>query len=610
MHGYVARILLRTTFKNGVLKGLRLVSSHTHQWIQPTGYKTGIHVYNSLSKQKNELVLPKGKYLSWYGCGPTVYDSSHIGHASNYVRYDIIRRILQDFFGLNVCYMMGVTDIDDKIIKRSNELDKEFTAITSFYEREFFQEMSALNILQPSLISRVTDYIPEIVAFISRIIQRGHAYKGTDGSVYFDVARFGVYYKFIPQQEHAQADAKGKKSVEDFALWKVVKPGEPYWESPWGPGRPGWHIECSAMASRVFGSTIDIHSGGIDLMFPHHENELAQSCSYHGVPQWANYWFHTGFLYQSFDSEKMSKSLKNTISVAELLKTYTANQFRMFCMLTHYRNNIEFNSEKMAKAVSLDSKIGSFLQQCDAYVKGQIVGGNISEAETMAMLAENEESFLGHLRDDFHTPLAMEVLFDLISTVNTNLRKADADCRSPGVIAAVQLYVKTMCQKLGFQKKGLKVHDNMSQDSDSMKLREVLDNTVKFRHNVRQFALNQQLPRIDFDNQREYKKCRQNLFLPLLQECDNLRSQLSNCQIRIQDHSGFSSWEFDDTKNNAERAESDPDITGEKSNVLNSSSQGTSAKEVASKSQNDQGQQKSKLTSTDKHSSDSDRTSA
>ncbi|XP_052796624.1 probable cysteine--tRNA ligase, mitochondrial [Mya arenaria] len=530
------------------------------EWIEPSGNRTGIYIYNSLTKQKNELVLPRGNHLSWYICGPTVYDSSHIGHASNYVRYDIIRRVFLDFFNINVSYLMGVTDIDDKIIVRANELGQDFTAITNHYEREFFQEMLALNILQPTMTSRVSDYVPEIIAFVQKIMEKGHGYVGKDGSVYFDVVEYGNYYKFASPQQLFKSDVEVKKNPADFALWKAAKPGEPFWDSPWGPGRPGWHIECSAMASRVFGSTIDLHSGGLDLMFPHHENEIAQSCSYHGVKQWANYWLHTGFLFTPQESEKMSKSLKNTISTSSLLSKYTSNQFRMFCMLTHYRNNIEFTEEKMQKAISLDNKIGSFLRQCDAYVKGQVVGGDISEAETMNMLAENYERVMGHLKDDFHTPLAMDAIFNLISVLNQKFKESDTVCRCPGVIAAVEVHVKRICKKLGFLKKGWK----MSEDSDNMKLREVLDHTVRFRYNVRQYSIKTKLPEsvtASLPAGME-KKIRKELFTPLLQQCDSLRTQLKNCYINIQDLKTSSTWDFDDSKDMREDSDWDSDSSG------------------------------------------------
>lgn len=511
------------------------------EWVEPVGTRTGIYIYNTLTKRKDELVLPKGNTLSWYICGPTVYDSSHIGHASNYVRYDIIRRILTNFFDINVIYLMGITDIDDKIITKASLLDQEITAITTHYEREFFQEMLALSIMQPTLTSRVTDYVPEIVDFIKVIIDNGHAYKAADGSIYFDVMKYGQYHKF-GGKESQKGNPGVKKSMLDFALWKAVKPGEPFWESPWGPGRPGWHIECSAMASRVFGSSIDIHSGGIDLMFPHHENELAQSCSYHNCQQWANYWMHTGFLHLPFDAEKMSKSLKNIIPTSELLQKYSANQFRMLCILTSYRNNIEFTDEKMVQAVNLDNKIGSFLQLCDAYVKGQLKGGNIPEADTMQKLAENEAKVLAHLRDDFNTPGAMRELFQLISTITAGFQSTDTVCRSPGVVAAVSVHVKRICKKLGFHKKGWK----MSENPDNMKLREVLDNTIKFRWNVRRFALSQSLPGLENLPAKERKKISGEFLTPLLKSSDELRSELSFCNICVQDHKTYSSWEFVD----------------------------------------------------------------
>ncbi|XP_045204897.2 probable cysteine--tRNA ligase, mitochondrial [Mercenaria mercenaria] len=524
------------------VRTMSVATKPEHEWIEPVGKRTGLLVYNSLTKRKDELILPKGNTLSWYVCGPTVYDASHIGHASNYVRYDIVRRILTNFFDINVIYLMGITDIDDKIITKANLLEQEFTAITSHYEREFFQEMLALNIMQPTATSRVTDYVQEIIDFIQTILNKGHAYVAEDKSVYFDVVKYGNYDKFVPGLANTATpgDPGVKRSVRDFALWKSVKPGEPYWSSPWGPGRPGWHIECSAMASRVFGSSIDIHSGGMDLMFPHHENELAQSCSYHDVRQWANYWMHTGHLHLQYDPDKMSKSLNNVIATSELLEKYSANQFRMFCMLTHYRNNIEFTDLKMEKAIQLDNKIGNFLQLCNAYIKGQSPGGNIPEAETMQKLAETEERVRTHLKDDFNTPEAMTALFDLISNMTVGFSQTDGECRSPGVVAAVQVYVKRLCKKLGFHKKGWK----MSQDPDNMKLKEVLDNTVKFRWNVRNFAIKQSLPGTESLPKKERKKLESDFFSPLLTSCDNLRSELSHCKISVKDHKTYSSWEF------------------------------------------------------------------
>ncbi|XP_060600735.1 probable cysteine--tRNA ligase, mitochondrial [Ruditapes philippinarum] len=452
------------------------------EWIEPVGKRTGILVYNSLTK---EMISPKAMSYTWYICGPTVYDASHIGHASNYVRYDIIRRILTNFCDINVIYLMGITDIDDKIINKAN---------------------------------------------------------------------FELSYACF------------KRSALDFALWKSSKPGEPFWSSPWGPGRPGWHIECSAMASfchsyyaslffwyywlliswcmivlrRSIWQRVRKHSGGSDLMFPHHENELAQSCSFHDVGQWANYWMHTGHLHLQYDPEKMSKSLKNVIPTSDLLEKYSANQFRMFCMLTHYRNTIEFTDLKMEKAIKLDNKIGNFLQLSDAYVKGQLTGGFIPEAETMQKLEETDAKIQAFLKDDFNTHAAMSALFDLISNITIGLSQKDVECRSPGTVAAVQVYVKRVCKKLGFHKKGWK----MSQDPDNMKLKEVLDNTVKFRWNVRQFALQNSIPGTESLSKKERKKLHSEFFSPLVTNCDELRSELSHCKILVKDHKTYSSWEF------------------------------------------------------------------
>ncbi|KAL4230671.1 Cysteine--tRNA ligase [Mactra antiquata] len=526
------------------------------EWIQPSGTKTGIYIYNSLTRRKDELILPKGNTLTWYICGPTVYDASHIGHASNYVRYDIIRRILANIFHINVVYMMGITDIDDKIINKATSLGQEFTAITTYYERAFFKEMLALNTMQPTYTSRVTDFINEIVHFIDTIVKKGYGYKASDGSVYFDVVKYGNYNKFQTRPEKLPGEPGVKRHIQDFALWKAVKLGEPYWSSPWGPGRPGWHIECSAMASHVFGNSIDLHSGGADLMFPHHENEIAQSCSYHGCKQWANYWLHSGHLHLPFDVNKMSKSLKNVIPVSDLLQKYSANQFRMFCMLTHYRSHIEFTDEKMSKAITLDNKIGSFLQLCDAYVKGQFVGGDVNEAELLQRLADTDAKVTHFLKDDFNTPEAVQCLFDLISHTNKILSQSDDTRRDAGTIAAVTVYVKRLCKKLGFHKKGWK----MTQDPDNMRLKQVLDDTVKFRWNVRNFAIQKSLPGLESLPKKERKKIGKEFFAPLLEGCDELRSKFSNHDICVQDHKTYSSWEFLNSGTMSEESDwEDPD---------------------------------------------------
>ncbi|XP_043277271.1 probable cysteine--tRNA ligase, mitochondrial isoform X2 [Venturia canescens] len=392
-------------------------------WLEPEGFMTNIKVYNPITKSKVPLILKKDGIATWYMCGPTVYDSAHIGHACTFVRFDIIRRILSQFFNINVITAMSITDIDDKIIQRSLGSKRDWKELTKSYEKEFFEDMEFLNVVPPYLYCRVTDYIPQIIHFVGKILATNSAYIGKDGSVYFDTKKYDKYgklYKALPSEEHSI-----KNSTNDFALWKASKPGEPFWESPWGNGRPGWHIECSTIASTIFGCPIDIHSGGIDLLFPHHENEEAQSCCYHAVDQWVNYWLHSGHLYLS-ESQKMSKSLKNTVSVRDLLKTYSSNQFRLFCLLTHYRTGIEFSNEKMHGAIRILQKLENFLSDCQSYVSGRLIVAYIDENLVIDTLQNTKKKVYSALTNDFDTRSALAAIEELITVVNKMLRETEA----------------------------------------------------------------------------------------------------------------------------------------------------------------------------------------
>ncbi|MDP2439798.1 MAG: cysteine--tRNA ligase [archaeon] len=376
------------------------------------GEKTGLHLFNSLDKDNLvEFVPRQGKQVGWYICGPTVYDVSHLGHARNYVSFDIIRRVMEDYFGYNIFFVMNITDIDDKIINRSwqnrlrelrqalgssqpalrasieavlegpaspasyAELHEElqsnadarrlfdaagvpcswsiqagYLELAARFETEFFEDMEALGVRPPSVVTRVSEYVEEIKSYIEVIIQKGMAY-AADGNVYFDTAAFiqqGNFYsktsllqstELLLEGEGALLATEGKKRDQDFALWKASKPGEPVWGSPWGSGRPGWHIECSAMASDLLGSNMDLNCGGTDLRFPHHDNQLAQSEAHYGCKQWVNYFLHTGHLH--IDGRKMSKSLKNFISIRQCLKAYSPRQLRLLFLQTHWHNFME-----------------------------------------------------------------------------------------------------------------------------------------------------------------------------------------------------------------------------------------------------------------------------
>jgi cysteinyl-tRNA synthetase len=316
-------------------------------------------IFNSLTQRSEPLPLPaNGDPLTWYACGPTVYDAAHIGHARTYVALDIIRRLLVHFSGAPVLYCMGVTDIDDKIVARANEQGVAPHALARRWEAAFFADMARLGTLPPTCITRVTEHVPEIIAYIQGIVAAGQGYKGADG-VYFDVARMaGAYGKLMPSARHGDGGVDGpvhgesdeparlerlKRDPRDFALWKLAKSAaEPAWPSPWGRGRPGWHIECSAMTHAVFGPRLDIHAGGIDLAFPHHCNEIAQCEAHNGGTPWARCFLHTGHVH--IDGRKMSKSLKNFITVADVLSAgWSGDEFRVFCLAHRYRASVTYS---------------------------------------------------------------------------------------------------------------------------------------------------------------------------------------------------------------------------------------------------------------------------
>ncbi|XP_030712603.1 probable cysteine--tRNA ligase, mitochondrial isoform X3 [Globicephala melas] len=328
----------------GPRPGRAASGSRGQGWLQPAGYDTGVTVYNSLTRRKDPLIVSGADTASWYSCGPTVYDHAHLGHACSYVRFDIIRRILTRVFGCNIIMVMGITDVDDKIIKRANEMNVSPASLANLYEEDFKQDMAALKVLPPTVYLRVTENIPQIIAFIERIIANGHAYATPKGNVYFDLQSRGDRYGKLVGVAPApvgETDHSDKRHASDFALWKAAKPREPSWASPWGDGRPGWHIECSTIASLVFGSRLDIHSGGIDLAFPHHENEIAQCEVFHQCQQWGNYFLHSGHLHVKGKEEKMSKSLKNYITIKDFLSTASPDVFRLFCLRSSYSHGLQ-----------------------------------------------------------------------------------------------------------------------------------------------------------------------------------------------------------------------------------------------------------------------------
>lgn len=494
---------------------ISLINKRFHsKWILPEGYDTSIKVYNCIVREKVPFIVRNKHSVTWYTCGPTVYDSSHIGHASCYVKLDIIQRILRKHFDLNIVSVMNITDIDDKIISRSNSSGVSITDITKRYEKEFFQDLKWLNVLKPNVIIRVTDNIDVIKNFIKKLVTENKAYGTSDGSVYFQLDKYKNYGKLT--QNISTLD---KENV-DFALWKGVKENEPSWEAEWGSGRPGWHIECSAMASTVFGSSIDVHAGGIDLQFPHHENEETQSCSYFGKPQWVNYWFHTGHLHLS-GQEKMSKSLKNTVTIEELSRIANSDVFRMSCLISHYRTGMEFSSEVMKTAENYLKKVKSFVNVCESYVNGFLPSASINELELIDLLSKSNVDVIEALKDDFNTAKAFKIILDLISVTNKMIGTPDVTnhyLNNSGVVIAVSNFVREQMSVFGVD-----INDETNVDKSSESIDDVMNVLNEFRQNVRNYAL-------------------ENKDKSLLRFCDSVRKELKERKIDLQDFGKVSSW--------------------------------------------------------------------
>ncbi|KAG5518713.1 hypothetical protein PMAC_002682 [Pneumocystis sp. 'macacae'] len=616
-------------------------------------------VWNSLTKKKNEFVPINGRRITWYCCGPTVYDWSHMGHARNYVTTDIIRRILQDYFKYDIIFVQNVTDIDDKIIIRARqnylyaeytkmitvvtpvvynkalvawenfaatnfpnmsisletfeewsnsikssedfksdgkfqmnftiltnsykalisyetlspiaflekvkdvlvlELDKElkhtvndntiFREIPAYWESKYNEDMKALGILEPSVVVRVTEFIPKIIEFIEGIMKNGYAYE-SEGNILFDTSAFEANNrhtyakiepwnknnkKLISEGEGSLTQSEGKKVPSDFALWKASKPGEPAWDSPWGKGRPGWHIECSAMAAEILGSEIDIHSGGIDLAFPHHDNEIAQSEGFFDSDQWVNYFFHIGHLH--IEGQKMSKSLKNFITIQDALKKYTSKQIRLYFLMHQWNLQIDFKESFMLDIKRIETLFYNFFANVNALIMEKKV--HLKQNEIIAYFFTNlekklhedlykaQESLHSALCDNFNTPAALDIILDLITKTNKYISQAQINVNIL-IITNISKWISNILKIFGLKNDNFNVIDyNKVNDSTINNNKEIIMPYIKtlasFRDKIRNISI------------ASRSKSNIELSKDILQLCDKLRDvDLIDIGIQLED---------------------------------------------------------------------------
>ncbi|XP_028917011.1 cysteine--tRNA ligase, cytoplasmic [Ornithorhynchus anatinus] len=618
-------------------------------WSPPEGTEPRrLRLYNSLTRTKEVFVPQRGKKVTWYCCGPTVYDASHMGHARSYISFDILRRVLRDYFKYDVFYCMNITDVDDKIIKRArqNHLfeqyrgrgprprqllddvraasepfsaklratpdpdrrrmlerteqavrraaeplreavdrhlpDREvearaqvlleaakdllsdwldtrlgsevadnsiFSRLPKFWEAEFHKDMDALNVLRPDVLTRVSEYVPEIVSFVQRIVDNGYGYE-SNGSVYFDTAKFDAsdrhsYAKLVPEavgDQKALQEGEGdlsvsadrlseKRSPNDFALWKASKPGEPSWGCPWGKGRPGWHIECSAMAGTILGESMDIHGGGFDLRFPHHDNELAQSEAYFDNDCWVRYFLHTGHL--TIAGCKMSKSLKNFVTIKDALKKHSARQLRLAFLMHSWKDTLDYSGNTMESAIQYEKFLNEFFLNVKAILRSpvDVTGGfekwEEQEVELNRSFSARKAAAHAALCDNVDTRTVLEELRALVSRANSYVAAKKADRAAPNrlLLQGVGVYVTHMLkvfgaiegeEVLGFPVAGSGPSLNL--EAAVMPYLQVLSD---FREGVRRIARERGVPEV-------------------LQLSDTLRDDiLPELGVRLEDHEGL-----------------------------------------------------------------------
>ena len=424
-------------------------------------------IYNTMTRQKEEFVPLKENTVNMYSCGPTVYNFFHLGNARPFIIFDQLRRYFE-YRGYTVNFVQNFTDIDDKMINKANDLGITVKELGEQYIEEYFKDAKALGIKEATYHPKATEHIEEIIKLVSTLIEKGFAYE-VDGDVYFQTSKFSEYGKLSKQPlEDLESGARinineAKREPLDFAVWKKQKPGEPAWESPWGMGRPGWHIECSAMANKYLGETIDIHSGGKDLMFPHHENEIAQSECAHGCT-FARYWMHNGFI--NVNNEKMSKSKGNFFTIRDIAEHFPHRVIRFFMLTAHYRSPINFSDELLGQAQNGLERIDRCMENIEFSMEG-------NPGEKDVDLDGYREKFITAMDDDLNTADAISVIFELVKEINTYLAEMNESSKKNALALITEL-----CDVLGISKE----KEDTLLDSDIEELIEKRNNARKERN--------------------------------------------------------------------------------------------------------------------------------
>ncbi|CAD8205976.1 unnamed protein product [Paramecium pentaurelia] len=539
--------------------------------IKEDSYVTGLNLANSMKGRELVPFIPiNGRQVNFYYCGPTLYKNFHLGHARTYIGIDIIRKTLRDYFNYDLLSVMNITDIDDKIINHAKLANQDFFEFTKIWERDFFSAMESLSIELPDVITRVSDYIPEIVIFIEKIISNGYAYN-SNGSVYFDIQKYledgHKYPKMRPEinadqlqegEGESQVNKQSeKKSPNDFILWKASKPEEPKWHSPWGEGRPGWHIQCSVMASSILGNPIDLHAGGIDLVYPHHDNSLSSAEACFNCDQWINYFIHLGHL--NFAHRKMSRSLKDFITINEILKKYTPRQIRLNFAIHKYDTVMDYSEEHFEQAISIDKTYHKFFQNTQIYLRdSQITGPQKwmqNDFQISNLLRNTKQVIHIALLNNFNFPTVIDAIDKLINQVNVQI--SNKTVRAPLVHSVVE-YVKFILGLIGL--------NYQTQNNNSSDIKLIMTEVCSIRDQVKLAARKgeyEAISNIVTQKQFQYEKNLSNGIVDcinqfqqqvlvasqdknkqqLFQLCDKLRDeQLFDLGIKIEDKQQVSIW--------------------------------------------------------------------